>query len=391
MPASLASYAAESPVARTRRARKIYRALVDRYPYAHAELDFETPLQLLLATVLSAQTTDVTVNKVTPTLFSRWPTAEALAAADRAEMEAVLKPTGFFRAKTNSVITLSQALVDRFGGEVPARLTDLVTLPGVGRKTANVVLGNAFGVPGITVDTHFGRLSRRFGWTEESDPVKVEHAVAALFPRKDWVMLSHVLIFHGRRTCHARRPACGRIPTARPADPFFTPLRYRPNGALAGAACFARAPVWRKHHLPAETSREWRWADHQPGRKVLLLTSLPGSGHIPKALAAGASGYVVKSMSAAQLIDAIRSVASGHTVIDPQLAADALRSGPSPLTTREVQLLQLVEQGLATESIARAMFLTRGTVRNYLSTIMTKMDVTTRAQAVAAARGNGWL
>ena len=129
----------------------------------------------------------------------------------------------------------------------------------------------------------------------------------------------------------------------------------------------------------------------QPECKVLLLTSLPGSGHIPKALAAGASGYVVKSMSATQLIDSIRSVASGRTVIDPQLAADALRSGPSPLTSREVQLLQLVEQGLATESIAHSMFLTRGTVRNYLSTIMTKMDVTTRAQAVAAARGNGWL
>lgn len=218
MPASAVSpaavYAAESPVARTRRARKIYRALVDRYPYAHAELDFETPLQLLLATVLSAQTTDVTVNKVTPELFRRWPTAEALAAADRDEMEAVLKPTGFFRAKTNSVITLSQALVDRFGGEVPPRLKDLVTLPGVGRKTANVVLGNAFGVPGITVDTHFGRLVRRFGWTEETDPVKVEHAIGALFPRKDWVMLSHVLIFHGRRTCHARRPACGACPVS---------------------------------------------------------------------------------------------------------------------------------------------------------------------------------
>ncbi|MFW5472684.1 endonuclease III [Knoellia sp. CPCC 206450] len=215
MPAHPSSYAAESPVARTRRARRTYRALVDRYPYAHAELDFETPLQLLLATVLSAQTTDVTVNKVTPVLFSRWPTAEALAAADRTEMEEVLKPTGFFRAKTNSVITLSQALVDRYGGEVPARLKDLVTLPGVGRKTANVVLGNAFGVPGITVDTHFGRLARRFGWTEETDPVKVEHEIGALFPRKDWVMLSHVLIFHGRRTCHARRPACGACPVAR--------------------------------------------------------------------------------------------------------------------------------------------------------------------------------
>ncbi|MGB7818003.1 MAG: endonuclease III [Ornithinibacter sp.] len=207
--------AEETPVARTRRARRTYRALLDRYPYAHCELDFESPLQLLVATVLSAQTTDVMVNSVTPALFTRWPTAEAMAGADRAEMEAVLKPTGFFRAKTNSVITLSAAIVERFDGEVPGRLEDLVTLPGVGRKTANVVLGNAFGVPGITVDTHVGRLSRRFGWTEQTDPVKVEAELAALFPRKDWTMLSHVLIFHGRRTCHARRPACGACPVTR--------------------------------------------------------------------------------------------------------------------------------------------------------------------------------
>ncbi|WP_392543287.1 endonuclease III [Oryzobacter telluris] len=204
----------ETPVARTRRARRTYRALHDRYPYAHCELDFESPLQLLVATVLSAQTTDVMVNSVTPTVFSRWPTAQALAAADREEMEAVLRPTGFFRAKTNSVITLSQAIVERFGGEVPGRLQDLVTLPGVGRKTANVVLGNAFGVPGITVDTHVGRLARRFAWTDETDPVKAEHAIGALFPRSDWTMLSHVLIFHGRRTCHARKPACGACPVA---------------------------------------------------------------------------------------------------------------------------------------------------------------------------------
>ena len=205
----------ESPVARTRRARRIHRALLERYPYAHCELDFETPLQLLVATVLSAQTTDVMVNSVTPTLFSRWPTADALAGADREEMEAVIRPTGFFRAKTNSLITLSAAIVERFGGEVPGRLEDLVTLPGVGRKTANVVLGNAFGVPGITVDTHVGRLARRFGWTQETDPVKVEHAIGGLFPRREWTMLSHLLIFHGRRTCHARRPACGACPVAR--------------------------------------------------------------------------------------------------------------------------------------------------------------------------------
>ena len=205
----------ESELALTRRSRKMYRTLQERYPYAHCELDFDTPLQLLVATVLSAQTTDVTVNKVTPTLFERWPTAAALADADRTEMEEVLRPTGFFRAKTNSVIKLGAALVERHDGEVPPRMADLVKLPGVGRKTANVVLGNAFGIPGITVDTHFGRLVRRMGWTAEEDPVKVEHAVGELIPRKDWTMLSHVIIFHGRRTCHARRPACGACPVAR--------------------------------------------------------------------------------------------------------------------------------------------------------------------------------
>ncbi len=204
----------ESSLALTRRARRMYRTLHERYPYAHCELDFENPLQLLVATVLSAQTTDVTVNKVTPALFARWPTAEDLAGADRTEMEEVLRPTGFFRAKTNSVIKLGTALLEDHDGEVPPRLADLVKLPGVGRKTANVVLGNAFGIPGITVDTHFGRLVRRMGWTDEEDPVKVEHAIGELIPRKEWTMLSHVVIFHGRRTCHARRPACGACPVA---------------------------------------------------------------------------------------------------------------------------------------------------------------------------------
>ena len=198
----------------TRRARKIYRALVVRYPAARCELDFENPLQLLVATVMSAQTTDVGVNLVTPAVFSRYRTAADLASADRAELETMIQSTGFYRAKTDSLIKLGTALAERFGGEVPPRLKDLVTLPGVGRKTANVVLGNAFGVPGITVDTHFGRLARRFGWTAEEDPVKVEHEVGALIPKKDWTMLSHVLIFHGRRTCHARRPACGACPVA---------------------------------------------------------------------------------------------------------------------------------------------------------------------------------
>ncbi|HOF63386.1 MAG TPA: endonuclease III [Dermatophilaceae bacterium] len=205
----------ETPLALTRRARRIYRALVERYPYAHCELDFTTPLELLVATILSAQTTDVRVNQVTPALFSRYRTAAEYAGADRSEVEELIRSTGFFRAKTDSLIKLGQALVERFDGEVPGRLDDLVTLPGVGRKTANVVLGNAFGIPGITVDTHFGRLARRFEWTDETDPVKVEHAVGALIPRRAWTMLSHVVIFHGRRTCHARRPACGACPVTR--------------------------------------------------------------------------------------------------------------------------------------------------------------------------------
>ena len=205
----------ESRVALVRRARRIDRELAATYPDARAELDFTTPLELLVATVLSAQTTDVRVNATTPAIFARYPDAAAYAGADPAEMEELFKPLGFYRAKTRSIIGLGQALVERFDGEVPARLEDLVTLPGVGRKTANVVLGNAFGVPGITVDTHFGRLARRFGWTTQEDPVKVEHEVGALFPKRDWTMLSHHLVWHGRRRCHARRPACGACPVAR--------------------------------------------------------------------------------------------------------------------------------------------------------------------------------
>ncbi len=199
----------ETPLARTRRARRMARELALIHPDAHCELDFTNAFELLVATVLSAQTTDKTVNKVTPTLFAKYPDAQALAGADRAELEAILKPTGFFRAKANSVLGLAQALLERFDGEVPGRMADLVTLPGVGRKTANVVLGNAFGVPGLTVDTHFGRLVRRFGWTAEEDPVKVEAEVAELIPKRDWTMFSHRVIFHGRRVCHAKKAACG--------------------------------------------------------------------------------------------------------------------------------------------------------------------------------------
>ncbi|WP_246456402.1 endonuclease III [Nocardioides mesophilus] len=221
-----------------RRARKINRILAETYPDARCELDFESPFQLLVATVLSAQTTDKRVNSVTPALFAAYPDPAAMAAADREHLEKLVQPTGFFRAKTESVLKLSQALVERYDGQVPARLEELVTLPGVGRKTANVVLGDAFGVPGITVDTHFGRLARRFGFTEETDPVKAEHEVGALFPRKDWVKLSHHLIWHGRRICHARNPACGACPVARlcpaygegPTDPVKAAALVRTEG-----------------------------------------------------------------------------------------------------------------------------------------------------------------
>lgn len=203
-----------SPIALKRRARRIHRELAETYPYAVAELDFRNPFELLVATVLSAQTTDVRVNLTTPALFARYPDARSLSEAAEEELQDMIRPTGFFRAKARSLLTLATRIVDDFDGEVPGRLEDLVTLPGVGRKTANVVLANAFGVPGISVDTHFGRLSRRFGWTTEEDPVKVESDVAALFERKDWTMLSHRVIFHGRRICHAKKPACGACPVA---------------------------------------------------------------------------------------------------------------------------------------------------------------------------------
>ena len=208
-------YPSHTRTALVRRARKAHRLLAQTYPDARCELDFGSPFQLLVVTVLSAQTTDKRVNAVSPRLFATYPTVEALAGADRATLESIIEPTGFFRTKTDSLIKLSQALCERFGGEVPATLAELVTLPGVGRKTANVVLGNAFGVPGITVDTHVGRLARRLGWTEHTDPVKVESDLMGLFVPADWTMLCHRLIFHGRRRCHARRPACGACPLAR--------------------------------------------------------------------------------------------------------------------------------------------------------------------------------
>jgi endonuclease-3 len=196
------------------------RELARLYPDAHIELNFTSPLELLVAAILSAQTTDRRVNEVTRVLFVRYRTAADYAAADRAELERLIRPTGFFRAKSNQLITLGQALCDRFGGEVPDTLEELVTLPGVGRKTASVVLGDAFGKPSLTVDTHFARLARRFGWTAHTDPEKIEQDVGALLPHQEWTAASHRLIWHGRRVCHARAPACGACGVARLCPSF---------------------------------------------------------------------------------------------------------------------------------------------------------------------------
>jgi endonuclease-3 len=223
----------ETDLGRKRRARRMARELAVIHPDAHCELDHTSPLTLAVATILSAQCTDQRVNEVTPKLFARYPTAGDYAAADRAEMEELIRPTGFFRNKTDSLIRLGQALVDKHDGEVPATLEALVALPGIGRKTANVILGNAFDVPGITVDTHFSRLVRRWNWTDEADPVDIEHAVGALVEKREWTMLSHRVIFHGRRVCHSRKPACGACALARDCPSFGTgPTDFAAAAAL---------------------------------------------------------------------------------------------------------------------------------------------------------------
>jgi endonuclease-3 len=190
-------------------ARKIYFVLTKSYPNVRCELDFKNPFQLLVATVLSAQCTDKRVNQTTPDLFKKYKSIKKMAKADLSDIERLVKSTGFFRAKAKSIKLLSEKIMNDFEGQVPERLEDLITLPGVGRKTANVVLGHAFNTPGITVDTHFGRLSRRFGWSKSNDPVKVEFEVGDLIPQKEWTNLSQRLIWHGRRVCHSRKPACG--------------------------------------------------------------------------------------------------------------------------------------------------------------------------------------
>ena len=193
-------------------ATHIAERLAEAYPDARCELDFRNPFELLVATVLSAQTTDKRVNEVTPGLFARFPDAERLSEAEQVDVETLIGSLGLFRSKAAWLIRLSGMLVDRYDGQVPRTLNELVTLPGVGRKTANVVLGNAFGVPGITPDTHLIRLARRFGWVTSTKPDDVERIVAGLFPPEEWVMLCHRIIWHGRRVCHARKPACAQCP-----------------------------------------------------------------------------------------------------------------------------------------------------------------------------------
>jgi endonuclease-3 len=190
-------------------ALEVFSRLTKAHPDAHCELDHETPLQLLSATILSAQCTDKRVNMVTPVLFKTYPTARAMSDAPPEQLEDIIRSTGFFRNKTKSLIGLGKALVERHNGEVPDSMDDLVKLPGVGRKTANVVLGNAFNKnEGVVVDTHVARVSQRLGLTKETDPVRIEQDLIPLFPRDDWALLSHLLIFHGRRICEARRPKC---------------------------------------------------------------------------------------------------------------------------------------------------------------------------------------
>ena len=198
-----------------KQARAVYRILSKTYPEIRCELDFKNPLELIVATVLSAQCTDKRVNTITPALFKKFKTAKAYAGADIHQLEELVFQTGFYRAKARHIKGIGIKLVEEFNGDVPSTLEELITLPGVGRKTANVVLGHAFDIPGITVDTHFGRLSRRFGWTKEMDPVKVERIVGELIPQKEWTNLSQRMIWHGRRICHSRKPACGACPVAK--------------------------------------------------------------------------------------------------------------------------------------------------------------------------------
>ena len=214
-PAKLVRKLAKPKAPTSEQARATFAKLRARYPDAHCELEHTSPFQLVVATVLSAQSTDVMVNRITPELFRRWPTPESLAQADPAEVEQTLNKIGMYRQKTKNIVGLAKKLVAEHGSQVPKTLAELVLLPGVGRKTANVVLGVAFGTPeGVVVDTHVQRISQRLGWTRHTEPPEIERDLMTLFPQSDWDMLSHTLIFHGRRTCAARKPACAACPVS---------------------------------------------------------------------------------------------------------------------------------------------------------------------------------
>lgn len=236
---------AMTPLARTRRARRIAAGLADEFPDARCELDFCNPLELAVATILSAQCTDVRVNQVTPSVFARYRSAADYAQANPEELAALIRPTGFYRNKTASIIGLGQALVQRFDGQLPATVPELVTLPGFGRKTANVLMGTAFGGDGITVDTHVGRLARRWSLTENTDPVKVEADLAAQLPQTEWTMFSHRAIYHGRRVCHARMAACGVCYLARQCP------SYGQCGPVESSAAAALVAGPEREHLLA--------------------------------------------------------------------------------------------------------------------------------------------
>lgn len=217
----------ESKQARNYRAQRILKTLFETHPDAHCALHYSNPYELLCATILSAQCTDKVVNTVTPTLFKRYPDAAHLAKARPAELERMIRPTGFFKNKTKSLIGMACAVSEKHAGRIPGTLAELVKLPGAGRKTANVVLGNAFDTPGMVVDTHVARLAQRMRLTQQKDPVKIEHELMELLPKEHWTQFSHAMIFHGRRICDARNPACEACPVF-PDCPFPKQRRHRP-------------------------------------------------------------------------------------------------------------------------------------------------------------------
>jgi endonuclease-3 len=227
MPRRSSTQRGESPADRRRRALRIVRRLARAYPDAACALHYRDAFQLLVATILSAQCTDKKVNEVTPELFAVYPTAEALAAANPAMVERMIRPTGFYRQKTRAIQSAARDIAERFGGKVPGRMEDLLTLHGVARKTANVVLGNAFGVPGLTVDTHMKRVNARLGLTTQEDPVKIERDLIELIPEREWTLYSHRVIHHGRVCCDARRPRCESCPL-RPDCPYPALAARRP-------------------------------------------------------------------------------------------------------------------------------------------------------------------